>query len=121
MARQYSVLLRHPSHLAIRSEQMKADFNGTVLAVLETIYPTHNMRRLLPEVQRCDLATWTEERHKTEPEMRAHVTSKRKEGLRNKLVASLMAAPDIADHLCLLARKLDYHLEPNCMQKGIVT
>ena len=122
MARQYSNFRRHPAHLIVRFEQLHRNFNGTAKVVLETTFPTHQIDRLLSEVQKCNLATWTEESHLEEPAKAAHITRGRvDDGTRDALVRHLMEIQAIRDHLCLLAFELDYHLEPNCMQKGIVT
>ena len=122
MARQYSNLRRHPAHLTVRYEQLNRNFNGTATVLLDTVFPTHSRESMLAAVQVCDLATWTEESHTEAPHMAAHVTRGRVEqGTRDTLLRHLLEAPVIRDHLCLLARELDYHLEPNCMRKGIVT
>lgn len=121
MARQYSVLLRHPSHLAVPTEQLRDEFNATTLVLLETVFPTHRPDRLLSEVQRCDLATWTEAQHKQEPEMRAHVTSHHDPEMRANLAKHLLSVQAIREHLCHLAHVLDYHLDQRCMAQGVTT
>lgn len=106
MSRQYRLLKEQPSAFQARFEALRDDYNATLLAALEHLRFGETSQTMLDATVAggCDPGVWT-------PEQRAasdHVTTGKKEGVKEAAEAALMGYEPARKILCQLCEELDY-------------
>ncbi len=111
IARQYTTLSGHPGTVHARFEDLRDDFNATVLTALNHFQMGSNPMDTLDAAVKggCDPGTWTEAQIKANN----HVTIGKKEGVKEAAEAGLLGYPTAKRILCELCAELAYQ-DPRC-------
>lgn len=106
IARQYTILSGLEGTVHARFEDLRDEFNSTVLAALEQYQLDSNPKEMLDAAVAggCDPGTWTEAQIKASN----HVTIGKKEGVKEAAEAALLEYPTAKRILCELCAELAY-------------